>query len=41
MQSNKKIHLYMDGFISLDEELIRLIENCMLNFYKQLNSSKK
>ncbi len=38
MQSNKKVRLYMDGFIPLDEELIGLIENCMIKFYKQLNS---
>lgn len=37
MQSNKKVHLYMDGVISLDKELIGLIENCMIKFYKQLN----
>ncbi len=38
MQSNKKVRLYMDGVIPLDKELIRLFENCMIKFYKQLNS---
>ena len=38
VQSNINVSLYMDGFIPLDKEIIRLIENCMITFYEQFNS---